>query len=146
MDIEGYEYKVLKNIPKQISLNNVELHPSNYDVKEFRQRIVDQGFLVEYFIGDIPSDKAYGVYNIGSGRSTTINDLAQLILKLTNRTDLKPTYAPPRHGDIRQSVADITKARKELSFKPNISLNNGIKMLLTIIRTDIEIGNKRGRC
>jgi nucleoside-diphosphate-sugar epimerase len=94
----------------------------------------------------LTSDKAYGVYNIGSGRNTTINELAQLILKLTGRTDLKPAYVPPRHGDIRQSVADIMKARKELSFKPNISLNNGIKMLLTIIRTDIEIGNKRECC
>ena len=54
MDIEGYEYKVLKNIPKQILLINVELHPSNYDVKEFCQRIVDQGFSIEYFIDDIP--------------------------------------------------------------------------------------------
>jgi len=53
MDIEGYEYKVLKGIPMQISLINVELHPSNYDVKEFCQRTVDQGFSIEYFIGDI---------------------------------------------------------------------------------------------
>ena len=87
---------------------------------------------VQAIIRALTSDKAYGVYNIGSGRSTTINDLAQLILKLTGRTDLKPVYAPQRHGDIRQSVADITKARKELSFKPNISLNNGIKMLLNL--------------
>jgi len=53
MDIEGYEYKVLKGIPMQISLINVELHPSNYDVKEFCQRTVDQGFSIEHFIGDI---------------------------------------------------------------------------------------------
>lgn len=55
MDIEGYEYKILsENIPEQISLINVELHPSNYDVKGFCQKILDQGFLIEYFIGDIP--------------------------------------------------------------------------------------------
>jgi len=45
MDVEGYEYKALKDIPKQISLINIELHSSNYDVKEFFQRTVDQGFL-----------------------------------------------------------------------------------------------------
>jgi UDP-glucose 4-epimerase len=78
------------------------------------------------------SDKAYGAYNIGSGINTTINELAQLILKLTGRTDLKPIYAPPRHGDISQSVADVSKARKDLSFKPNILLTEGIKMLLTL--------------
>jgi len=76
MDIEGYEYKVLKNIPKQISLINVELHPSNYDVKEFCQRIVDQGFLIEYFIGDIP----FGFYPL-------INVFGLRIIKY-----LKPYY------------------------------------------------------
>ena len=76
MDIEGYEYKVLKDIPKQISLINVELHPSNYDVKEFCQRIVDQGFLIEYFIGDIP----FGFYPL-------INAFGPRIIKY-----LKPYY------------------------------------------------------
>jgi len=54
IDIEGYEYKVLKDIPKQISIINVELHLSNYDIKKFCQRTVGQGFSIEYFIGDIP--------------------------------------------------------------------------------------------
>jgi len=76
MDIEGYEYKVLKNIPKQILLINVELHPSNYDVKEFCQRIVDQGFSIEYFISDIP----FGFYPL-------INIFGPRIIKY-----LKPYY------------------------------------------------------
>jgi len=57
MDIESYEYRILSaraRIPEQISLINVELHSNNYDVKEFCQKILDQGFLIEYFIGDIP--------------------------------------------------------------------------------------------
>jgi len=55
MDLEGYEYRILSaRIPEQISLINVELHSNNYDVKEFCQKILDQGFLIEYFIGDIP--------------------------------------------------------------------------------------------
>jgi UDP-glucose 4-epimerase len=88
--------------------------------------------VVQAIMRALISDKAYGAYNIGSGINTTINELAQLILKLTGRTDLKPIYAPPRHGDISQSVADVSKARKDLSFKPNILLNDGIKMLLTL--------------
>jgi len=39
MDIEGYEYVVLsKNIPAQISLINVEVHPRNYDIKKFARK------------------------------------------------------------------------------------------------------------
>jgi FkbM family methyltransferase len=61
MDIEGYEYRILSaRIPEQISLINVELHSNNYDVKEFCQKILDQGFLIEYFIGDIP----FGFYQL----------------------------------------------------------------------------------
>ena len=64
--------------------------------------------------------------------------MAQLILKLTSKLDLKPIYAPPRHGDIRQSGADIAKARKEISFKPNISLNNGIKIAVDTVLLSIS--------
>jgi len=76
MDIEGYEYKVLKDILTQILLINVELHPRNYDVKEFCQRIVDQGFSIECFIGDIP----FGFYPL-------INIFGPKVIKY-----LKPWY------------------------------------------------------
>jgi FkbM family methyltransferase len=77
MDIEGYEHRILgENIPEQISLINVELHPSNYDVKIFCQKIVNQGFLIEYFIGDIP----FGFYPL-------INTFGPKIIKI-----LKPWY------------------------------------------------------
>lgn len=86
--------------------------------------------VVQAIMKVLTSDRACGVYNVGSGRSVTINELAQLVLKLTGRSDLRPIYAPPRPGDIRYSVADISKARKELSFSPSIPLNKGIEMLL----------------
>ena len=71
MDIEGYQYKVLKDIPKQISLINVELHPRNYDVKKFCQRTVDQGFSIECFIGDIPFDFYHLINILGQGLLNT---------------------------------------------------------------------------
>jgi FkbM family methyltransferase len=40
IDIEGYEYRILnENVPEQISLINVEIHPNNYDIKEFFKKI-----------------------------------------------------------------------------------------------------------
>jgi UDP-glucose 4-epimerase len=71
-----------------------------------------------------------GVFNIGSGEGVTINYLARLILKLMGREDLRPIYAPPRPGDIRHSIADISRARKELGFKPKLGLEVGIKELI----------------
>jgi UDP-glucose 4-epimerase len=75
-------------------------------------------------------ERARGVFNIGSGKAVTINQLAKLILKTLNREDLKPVYAPPRPGDIKHSIADITKSRKILGFEPKISLEEGIKTLI----------------
>jgi FkbM family methyltransferase len=60
MDIEGYEYRILKNIPEQVSLINVEIHPSKYDVEELCKEVINQGFIIRYFIGDIP----FGLYPI----------------------------------------------------------------------------------
>jgi dTDP-D-glucose 4,6-dehydratase len=70
------------------------------------------------------------VFNIGGGEGITINHLANLILKLMGKDYLKPIYAQPRPGDIRHSIADISRAWKELGFKPKIGLEVGIKELI----------------
>ena len=79
---------------------------------------------VNAFILAAESD-ASGVYNIGSGRSTTVNELAELINKLTGN-NTPAVYSPPRPGDILHSLADISKA-KTFGFKPRYNLEQGIK-------------------
>lgn len=70
-----------------------------------------------------------GIFNIGSGKAITINRLAQIIMQLA-RLDKEPIYEPPRPGDIRHSVADISKAKRLLNYNPSIPLERGLKMLL----------------
>ena len=86
--------------------------------------------VVEAIMLSLRNEEARGVFNIGSGEGVTINHLAHLILKLMGREDLKPIYAPPRPGDIRHSIADITRAQRELRFKPKVKLEVGIKELI----------------
>jgi len=86
--------------------------------------------VVEAIMLSLRNEEARGVFNIGSGEGVTINHLARLILKLMGREDLKPIYAPPRPGDIRHSIADITRAQRELRFKPKVKLEVGIKELI----------------
>lgn len=57
-------------------------------------------------------------FNIGTGTSTSIRELAKMLLKLMNKNDAKILYSKPRPGDIRYSLADITKAKKILGFSP----------------------------
>jgi len=70
-----------------------------------------------------------GTFNIGSGEGVTINKLALLIAEIAGRRELRPIYSPPRKGDIRVSIADITKARRELGFNPAVSLEDGLREL-----------------
>jgi UDP-glucose 4-epimerase len=86
--------------------------------------------VVEAIMLSLRNEGARGVFNIGSGEGVTINRLAHLILELMSREDLRPIYAPPRLGDIRHSIADITRARKELGFEPKLGLEVGIKELI----------------
>ena len=78
------------------------------------------------------NEGAKGVFNVGSGVSVSINELAKLVLKLAGREDLKPVYAPPRPGDVKRSQADISRARRVLGFEPRVKLEDGIRELLAL--------------
>lgn len=68
---------------------------------------------------------AIGIFNVGTGNRVTINELAELVLKLTGK-DLEPVHQEPRPGDIRHSLADISKA-KAFNYNPEHSLESGLK-------------------
>ncbi len=86
---------------------------------------------VNAFILAAESD-ALGIYNIGSGRSTTVNELAELISTLTGNNS-PPVYSPPRPGDILHSLADISRA-KTFGFSPKYSLKQGLKETIKYMR------------
>ncbi|MGD0781130.1 MAG: NAD-dependent epimerase/dehydratase family protein [Dehalococcoidales bacterium] len=66
-----------------------------------------------------------GVYNIGSGSSITINELAR-IMKTVSGKDVPVVYEPQRPADVRHCRADISKARQELGFNPGSDLEAGL--------------------
>ncbi len=64
--------------------------------------------------------------NIGTGNRYTLNQTLALLEKITGHP-AKPKYAPPREGDIRDSQADITRARDVLGYNPRIGFEEGLK-------------------
>jgi len=68
-------------------------------------------------------------FNIGTGVAVSINQLADMLLEVTNKTDLKVTHSRPKKGEIKHSVADISKAKMKLHYYPKVSLKNGLKDL-----------------
>jgi UDP-N-acetylglucosamine 4-epimerase len=66
------------------------------------------------------------VYNIAFGERTTLNELFETIKGIAG-SDLAPQYAPERPGDVRHSLADISKARMMLGYDPAVSVRDGLK-------------------
>ena len=66
-----------------------------------------------------------GIFNIADGKKITINKLAELLMEIIGK-DLKIIYNPPRPGDIKHSVADISKATKMLNYNPIYDLKKGL--------------------
>lgn len=65
------------------------------------------------------------VYNIGTNQSTSIRQLAEIVLQATNKkTNI--VHAQARKGDILFSCANVTKATKDLGFRAQISLLDGL--------------------
>jgi nucleoside-diphosphate-sugar epimerase len=64
--------------------------------------------------------------NIGTGSRHTLNQTLAFLEKLTGRA-AKAKYAPPREGDIRDSQADISRARDVLGYDPGIGFEEGLK-------------------
>jgi UDP-glucose 4-epimerase len=71
---------------------------------------------------------ASGIYNIGGGKSVTVNELVKLINKLTGNK-AAPVYSPPRPGDILHSRGDISKA-KSFGYRPKYTLEAGLKEMI----------------
>ena len=70
------------------------------------------------------------IFNISTGKTTTLNNLALTIQKIMEKTDIKPVHAEPRSGDIKHSYGDITKARKNLGYEPKVQLEKGLSDLI----------------
>lgn len=67
------------------------------------------------------------VFNVACGERISINTL-WAELKTAAHSDLEPNYGPSRQGDVRDSLADVSKAAKLLGYKPEVSVEEGLKL------------------
>ena len=70
------------------------------------------------------------IFNCGFGKPITINYLAEQIIDLFGK-NFKPIYKEKREGDIKDSYADISKAKNLLNFEPKIDLREGLKEIIS---------------
>jgi UDP-glucose 4-epimerase len=73
------------------------------------------------------------VYNGGTGRRRSLNEIWKLFQKLSG-TNLPAQYGPPRKGDVRHSQADIRSAERDLGFSAAIPVEDGLRRTLDWFR------------
>jgi nucleoside-diphosphate-sugar epimerase len=66
------------------------------------------------------------IINVAAGGRISLNRLFETMKRLVD-AKVDPSYAAPRAGDVRDSQADITKARRLLAFEPRVSLEEGLR-------------------
>jgi len=66
------------------------------------------------------------VVNVGSGRSVSLLDLVAELNRLLG-TNLEPEFLPPRAGDVRDSLADLTRAKALLNHRPTVDFAEGLR-------------------
>ena len=74
-----------------------------------------------------PKEAANEVFNVACGERITVNYLWDS-LKAAADSDLDAVYGPPRQGDVRDSLADISKAENLLGYKPKYTVREGLKI------------------
>jgi len=82
------------------------------------------------------------VINVATGGRISLNDLLQVMNGLVG-TALSPLYCDARQGDVRDSQADITKARTRLGYTPLVSLEEGLRRTLEWARSESSVGSRR---
>jgi nucleoside-diphosphate-sugar epimerase len=81
-----------------------------------------------------PAEKVAGkVFNVGCGTSINLLDLVEEINRQTGQA-IRPNFAPPRAGDVRNSQADISKAVDELGYRVLTSWQEGLRETLDFYR------------
>ena len=67
-----------------------------------------------------------GVFNLGTGRATSVVELYELCRK-TAGSDAEARFEAERPGDLRHSLLDVSRAGRELGWRPEVSLEDGLR-------------------
>ena len=78
--------------------------------------------------------------NVGSGKGTSVNQIFQL-LKRKLKMDIQPNYGPPQPGEPKDSIADITLAKKLLNYEPKGDLEDKIDEIIQWNKQILKIKN-----
>jgi len=116
--IAQFTYKMMAGVTPTIFGDGLTSRDFNY---------VDNAVSANLLACQAPSAVATGrVFNIGTGKSHTLNEVYAAIAEQLGFAG-KPNYGPPREGDIKHSLADISRASRELAYQPKAQFHEGLR-------------------
>ncbi len=88
---------------------------------------------------DADAEKVSGrTFNIALGRSVSLLDMLRALNRLLG-TSVEPKFEPARAGDVRDSLADITQARKLLGYEPQVDFEDGLERSIDYYRAMVGL-------
>jgi UDP-glucose 4-epimerase len=92
------------------------------------------------YVGDVVSaaiaageSTVSGPINIGTGRETTVLELAEALRELGGAESFEPELAPPRTGEVQRVAIDARRAERELGWRAEVGLEDGLRLTLDSI-------------
>ena len=82
------------------------------------------------------------VINVANGGRVSLLELVRSLQVILCK-EIQPTFGPAREGDVRDSQADIFKARQLLGFSPQVSFEDGLRRTVTWYRTSMAVASAR---
>ena len=89
---------------------------------------------------EAPSNVSGRMYNAGNGGRITLNEAWALLREESKALRIAPKYGPPRAGDVRDSQADTTRARRDLGHDPKFTFEQGMRATLKWYRQSLIAG------
>jgi UDP-glucose 4-epimerase len=92
------------------------------------------------YVGDVlaaaiaaGASEVTGPLNIGTGRETNVLELVEALGRLGDRPDFEAELAPPRTGEVQRVSVDPARAERELNWKADVDLDQGLRLTLDSI-------------
>src|SRR6202167_4382646 len=87
---------------------------------------IDNAVAANLLACEAPASQARKVHNVATGRRVTLNETFQLLRGMSSYKG-QPIYGPERGGDIKHSLADISRAEKYIGYKPKVDFEEGLR-------------------
>jgi UDP-glucose 4-epimerase len=103
--------------------------PTIFGDGDQQRDFIHVGDIVRATMLALESNVSGEVFNVGTGRGTSIREIARLLTEKL-KPGLEPRFEPPQPGEIRHSIADISKIQRNLGFRPEGGLEEEIDEII----------------